>query len=86
MDLQTTLVALVVAGCLVYAVWVLMPAVARRPVARTLLRLPLPAVLRGAVGRAAQGSNGCGCDGCDSPAAAPRDAARPVTFHARPKR
>ena len=39
---QTVLAALLVAACCVYAVWALLPATARRPVARALLRVHWP--------------------------------------------
>src|SRR6218665_850834 len=43
MALQTLVVALLVAGCTVYAVWTLMPAALRRRAASAMLRWPLPA-------------------------------------------
>ena len=95
MDLQILIVALVVAGSFVYAAWSLMPQVLRRVLAAQLLRLPVPARWRVALGRAAQTSGGCNCSGCPgapgqgvsknrvdptSPAAA-----QPLIFH-RPKK
>ena len=95
MDLQILIVALVVAGSFVYAAWSLMPQVLRRVLAAQLLRLPVPARWRVALGRAAQTSGGCNCSGCPG---APRQgvskslaeptrpaAAQPLTFH-RPKK
>jgi hypothetical protein len=101
MDLQSSIVALLVAGCSVYAAWKLMPAALRRAIAGALTKLPLPAKLAAPLQRAAQTSGGCGCDGCDH--AAPRakknaasrvvkskDAAdettQPLHFHPRPPR
>ena len=89
MTLQTLAVAFIVGACLAYAVWTLMPAVARRRAATALLAVPwwpaaLAARLRGTAQRA---SSGCGCDGCDAPAAPPSArGTRPVTFHPRPRR
>ena len=40
--MQALIVALLVAGCSVYAAWTLMPAAARRAIASMLLKLPLP--------------------------------------------
>ena len=55
MDLQTTLVALIVPACTAYALWHLMPASWRRR-------------LRG---RAAADAGGCQCDACPGAARAP---------------
>jgi len=84
--LQNLIVALLVAGCAVYAAWTLMPATARRGIATSLLKLPLPAALELKMRRAATVSSGCGCDGCDhAPAKTARAAPQVVTFH-RPTR
>ncbi|QAZ38086.1 hypothetical protein C1M51_00850 [Methylibium sp. Pch-M] len=81
--MQHLVVGLLVVLCSVYALWSLMPAALRRPLAGWLLRAPgvgqggrLASVLR----RAAAGPNACGCDGCDArPAARPgADAAVPI--------
>ncbi|HKX41064.1 MAG TPA: hypothetical protein VJO99_07900 [Burkholderiaceae bacterium] len=69
--LQSLIVALLVIGCSAYAAWALMPAVARRGLAKQLLRLRWPAPVATRLQRAASVSSGCGCDGCDA-AAAPR--------------
>jgi hypothetical protein len=81
--LQNLIVALLVAGCAVYAAWMLMPAVARRAIATSLLKLPLPAALALRMRKAATASSsGCGCDGCDhAPAKPARAAPQVVTFH-----
>ena len=86
--MQTLIVALLVAGCSVYAAWTLMPAAARRAIASSLLKLPLPDALALRMRKAATMSSGCGCDSCDH---APARAAAPktpqvVTFHQRPPR
>ncbi len=92
-SLQDLIVALLVAGCAVYAAWTLMPAAARRAVAGALLKLPLPASFALRMRKAATASSGCGCDGCDhAPAKTAKSAkaspAAPqvVTFHRPTKR
>ena len=86
--MQILIVALLVLGCTVYAAWKLMPAVARRAIAASLLKLPLPATFAAQMRKASTVASGCGCDGCDS---APikrsaQMAQQVVTFHARPPR
>lgn len=83
--MQTLIVALLVVACVVYASWTLMPAAARRALARSLLKLAPPEALAAKLRRAATASAGCGCDGCDhAPAkAAPKTAPQVVTFHRR---
>ena len=84
--MQTSIVALLVIGCTGYAVWVLMPAAARRALASSLLELRLPAVVGAKLRKAATVTSGCGCDGCDSaPAKAAPQTPQVVTFHRRPK-
>jgi len=88
---QTIVVALLVAGCAVYAAWALMPAAARRGVAVALLKRPLPGLAARFLRRHAESASGCGCDGCDRNVAAPPAAARPpaqgapLVFHPRRK-
>lgn len=85
--MQTLIVALLVVGCSAYAAWTLMPAVARRTVASSLLRLPLPDAIAAKLRRAATAVSGCGCDGCDrAPSKSAPEAQQVVTFHPRPKR
>ena len=85
--MQTFIVALLVLGCFAYAAWALMPAVARRRIASSLLKLPLPGALAQRLRRAATASSGCGCDGCDhAPAKAAPKALQVVTFHPRTPR
>lgn len=84
--MQHLVVGLLVALCSVYALWSLMPAALRRPLARWLLRVPglgQGGPLAGALRRAAAGPGACGCDGCDAkPAARARaDAAAPIRIH-----
>jgi|APCry1669189241_1035207.scaffolds.fasta_scaffold01490_4 hypothetical protein len=65
MTLQALIVLLVVTGCFGYAAWALLPQVARRDVAKGLLRLPLHALLRQNLERVARASGACQCSGCD---------------------
>ena len=89
---QSWTVALLVIGSAAYAAWTLMPAAARRALARATLRLPLPDALAARLRRAAQGTSGCGCAGCDHAAVKPGDGdgkvipAQPITFHPRGRR
>jgi hypothetical protein len=81
---QSMAVAVIVAACTVYAVWRLMPSVARRRVAVVALRLPLPVRFAAPLRRMAQATNACGCDGCDGDVARPAAGApQRVTFHPR---
>jgi hypothetical protein len=82
---QGLIVALVVAGCCIYAAWTLMPSAARRVLATALLKFPLPSPLARRMNRAAKVSSGCGCDGCDRSelkAKAPKEP-QAITFHRR---
>jgi hypothetical protein len=86
---QPLLVALIVGVCTVYAAWVLLPSAARRPLAITMLRWPLPALLLAPLRRAARPAkgSGCACDGCGH--AAPKlasESAQRITFHPRVRR
>ena len=85
--MQALIVALLVGGCSVYAAWSLMPAAARRAIATSLLKLPLPNAFATKMRQAATASSGCGCDSCDhAPAKAAPKATQVVTFHPRPPR
>ena len=85
--MQAWIVALLVVGCSVYAAWTLMPAAARRMIASSLLKLPLPNAFARKMRAATTVSSGCGCDGCDSaPTKAASKATQVVTFHPRPPR
>ena len=81
---QTSVVALLVLGCAVYATWTLMPAAARRVLAQRLLRMPWPAGVAARLARHAKSSGSCACDGCDR-AAPPRGASQPqpIRLHRR---
>jgi hypothetical protein len=82
--MQELIVALIVAACSVYAVWVLMPSALRRALALRVQHWPWPAFLAGRVRRAALAPTGCGCDaGCGAKAAPPAQA-QPIRFHRRP--
>jgi len=84
MNAQAVVVALLVAGCCLYAVWTLMPSAARRGLASVLLRWPLPAPARRWLGRFTGAASGCGCDGCDrSEPTAKLPGEQPVRFHPR---
>jgi hypothetical protein len=93
MNFQLLVVALLVALCFAYAAWTLMPQVLRAPLAKGLLRLPLPTFVRQRLLRAAVASAGCGCSGCDKAPAAAKAAgngtltaqAQPIVFHRRKK-
>ncbi|MFZ3128718.1 MAG: hypothetical protein WA136_11960 [Rhodoferax sp.] len=65
MATQSLIVLLLVLGCSLYALWTLMPAVARRFLAQRLLRLPLPAAWATIFLRAVKQPSGCDCSGCD---------------------
>ena len=94
MNTQLLVVVLLVALSFAYAAWSLMPQALRAPVARALLRLPLPGFVRQRVLAASRASAGCGCSGCDkAPAATPGNGngtltghAQPLVFHRRIKR
>ncbi|MEO6895638.1 MAG: hypothetical protein ABI218_03225 [Caldimonas sp.] len=94
MLIQSFLVAVIVATCVTYAVWTLMPAFLRRPLARAMLRLPLPRGLSAAIAKYTVEASGCACDGCDkgqsraaSTAPSPSTGAgAPLVFHPRPRK
>lgn len=83
--MQNIVVALIVFACFAYAAQALLPAAARRALARMLLswcRWPVPVALR--LQRAArEPMAGCGCEGCDRPAKE-ANAATIVAGQARP--
>ncbi len=84
--MQVLIVALLVVGCAGYAVWTLMPAALRRPLATALLTWPLPARLRRTMEAAVRQGSGCGCDGCDHAAKPAPAAVQPIRFHPRARR
>ncbi len=66
MDAQGIAVFMLVPACSLYALWVLMPTVARRWLAGCLLRLPgLRHAWRARLQRVALTASGCDCSGCD---------------------
>lgn len=65
MATQSLIVVLLVLGCSLYALWTLMPVVARRFIAQRMLRLPLPAAWTAVFRRAVKQPSGCDCSGCD---------------------
>jgi hypothetical protein len=62
---QNLVVALLVGGCFVYALWSLAPKAPRSRLAAALLKLSLPVLLQKPLTAAARQQGGCGCDGCD---------------------
>jgi hypothetical protein len=56
---------LLVTACSLYAVWMLLPAAARRLLARWLQQLPLGTRIQSAFERAASAPQSCDCSGCD---------------------
>ena len=84
MLLQSLVVALIVAGCSVYAAWTLMPAAWRRATALALLELPLPVGAAAFLRKHSVEASGCACDGCDKSAAkAPAPRVHTITMHPR---
>lgn len=76
MLLQTTLTGLIVASCSLYALWtLLLPAGARRRLARSLLHWPLPALLKHRLRQWTQKPDATGCASCDK--STPKLAAQP---------
>lgn len=81
---QAVIVALLVLGCAVYATWTLLPASARRVVAQTLLKRPLPERFAMRLRKHAEAPSGCGCDGCDhSSKKNEASVVRTINFHPR---
>ena len=93
MTLQSLTVSLLVGCCFVYAAWNLMPQALRRILAGALLHCPLPRPVAAYLQKAAQGSAGCGCSGCDhapvkraSPVPAPESSEHVLRFQPRQRR
>ena len=79
--MQSLAVALIVAACMGYAGWTLLPSGVRRWLASGMLRLSLPEVVARPFRRALQPVGGCGgCDSCGDGKAA---AVKTVKFHRR---
>ena len=91
--LQTAIAIVLVVACAVYAAWTLLPAAARRGIARALLKRRLPEFAATFLRRHAEAASGCGCDGCDRNVASPPPATGkpqgdgvPLVFHPPRKR
>jgi hypothetical protein len=84
MTLQSLIVFVVVACCFGYAGWTLLPQVARRAMANSLLRLPLPGSLRLELKKAASASGACHCSGCDQGSIKREAQQKPVPTPAQP--
>ena len=83
MAAQSLVVAVIVAACATYAVWTLMPAMARRSVATLVLRLSLPERLARPFRKALGPAGACGgCDSCGGIPGAPAQV-KTVTVHRR---
>jgi hypothetical protein len=79
--LEVLIVFVVVTCCFGYSAWTLLPPIARREVAKRLLRLPLKGPLRFKLEMAARASAGCHCSGCDRAVIKPES--QPLLFHPR---
>ena len=84
MTLQSLAVFVVVTCCFSYAAWTLLPQVARRAMANSLLRLPLHASLRLSLERAASASGACHCSGCERGLIGRDSQQKPVPTPAQP--
>jgi hypothetical protein len=85
--LQILIVAVIVAACFLYAAWTLLPAAARRRIAVSALKWPLPQSAAAFMRKHASAAGGCACDGCDQGAAGtPKAATQPIRFHPRVRR
>ena len=86
MTAQHLIVFSIVLACSVYALWTLMPAAARRFMAKSLLRLPLGSSLKAVMQRAASARSGCDCSGCDKVVDLQRKpASQVIRFHVKSK-
>ena len=63
MDIQTAVVAVIVAPSLVYAVWSVMPIALRAVTAKGLLHMTWPTRVTSWLQKTAAGQSGCGCSG-----------------------
>ena len=93
MGIQSIVVTLLVLGCSARAAWTLMPAAARRALARAMLRWPLPEPLAARLRASALPASGCatGCGSCDhagskSTPASSLGTPQKITFHPRKPR
>jgi hypothetical protein len=78
---QNLVVALLVGGCFVYALWTLAPKVPRSRLATALLKLPMPLRLQKPLIAAARQQGGCACDGCDRSKSAKAKPAKNAAGH-----
>jgi hypothetical protein len=86
MTTQHLVVFALVAGCSVYALWALMPAAARRFIAKQLVKWPLGSAWKARFQQAASASSGCDCSGCDKVVDLQRKPApQVIRFHTKPK-
>lgn len=94
MNFQSIVVAFLVAGCLAYAAWALMPQALRRMLLAAVRKTPLRALFKPSLSRADEGVSGaCGsCGNCSSAAAKPhaqraatKDASQAVPLHFVPR-
>ena len=65
MSMQHLIVFTLVTGCSIYTLWALLPAVARRFIAKQLVRLPFGSAWKTGFQKAASAASGCDCSGCD---------------------
>lgn len=85
-NLQHLVVFLLVTACCIYALWTLMPAIARRFIAKKMVKWPLGSTWKAWLQQAASESSGCGCSGCDKVVDQTRkQQPQVVHFQARPK-
>lgn len=77
---QSLIVAGVVAGSAVYALWTLAPRALRSRLATRLLASPHPQWLNRRLVSAAKQQGGCACDGCDRSGAASQAKAAPAVY------
>ncbi len=86
MNTQQGIVFVLVLACSGYALWTLMPTVARRFLANHLQGLPLGPRLRATFARAAAAKSGCDCSGCDKVVDhTPKGQPQVIRFQAKPK-
>ena len=85
MTVQHLVVFVLVAACCIYALWTLMPAVARRFIAKQMVKWPLGSTWKTRFQHAASEPSGCDCSGCDKVVDRTRKQPQVVHFHPRPK-
>jgi hypothetical protein len=87
MTMQYLIVFVLVTGCSFYAVWALMPAIARRFIAKHLAQLPFGSAWKARFEKASSPTSGCSCSGCDKVVDQTQQA-RPkiIRFHVPPRK